>query len=601
MLAVDYGTTNTVAAIGDANGVRTLTVDGKTVLPSAVLLDVGFGHADRWLVGETAINMARRRMEWFESSPKRWIADGSLFLGDRDVPVMQAVAAVLRVVVDEAAQQQGRQPPAVFVVTHPASWPESRVAVLREAARVASAHRGGWPAAVALAEPVAAARRMVDVVGLPERARVVVLDMGGGTTDVAVIDLTPDPAGAAGGSTVVGRPTGIEDTGGEDFDLRLARRMTEEAGAPGLYDRLAESSNIDDRERAVDIRRTARLVKEQLSRQSTVPSSLPKAPPELPADTPVQISRDQLEELIRGGAGNEPGLADAVVLATDALADAPPGGPPLAGVYLVGGSSRIPLLGTLVQQHTSRPPITGGDPSTAVADGAALHALELRTPTPPPPPPPDRARVLRLAARTAVAAMLAAGALVGILTPGGNGCAVAAAGSECPSPTITNPVPSTASQGPDPTLAACPTADGVDCRERILARSHAAWPMLPDAGCTVRDSLYGPDRYAAECRTSTTTYLVFWRASGSIVEPLAGQMQMPTVDEFELSQGAAALGSQVKGTRPTGTGTRFTCAWEYRDFPVTMVLDGPNEDATLALCGTATFLDAAGLRSALDS
>jgi hypothetical protein len=151
----------------------------------------------------------------------------------------------------------------------------------------------------------------------------------------------------------------------------------------------------------------------------------------------------------------------------------------------------------------------------------------------------------------------------------------------------------------DPTLAVCPTAAEGDCSTKILAAAHAAWPMLPPAGCTVHDSLFGIDAYSVECRTSETTHLVFWRRSGSIVSSLAGQMMMPTTADFVLPGSSERLGSQVGGTRPTPSGNRYTCAWEYQDHPVTMVIDGPNDNATLALCSTATFLDAAGLRSAL--
>ena len=367
-LAVDFGTTNTVAAVGDANGVHTLTIDGKPIMPSAVLMANGRGNSRTWLVGEPAVNMARRRMEWFEPSPKRCIPDHTVFLGGQDVPVVEAVAAVLRVVVDEAALQHGAQPPAVFVVTHPANWAQPRIMVLLNAAKRATAHLRAWPDPLPLPEPEAAARRTLEITELPPQARIVVLDLGGGTVDVATVDRNGPQL------SVVGRPAGVDDAGGEDFDMRLAEWMTAEVGAPELYRRLAISADPEQRERAVDIRTHARAVKEQLSRQPYVPAQLPKSPPDLAENTPVQVSRPQLEELIKGGPGHRPGLTEAVGLVTDALKQAPPG-PPLAGVFLVGGSSRIPLLGTLLQQQTGRPPITRGDPSTAVADGAASYAL----------------------------------------------------------------------------------------------------------------------------------------------------------------------------------------------------------------------------------
>lgn len=353
VLAVDFGTTNTVAAVADASGVRVLTVNGRPVMASAVFL-----HDDGWFVGDTAIRMARHRLDRFEPCPKRAIPDGSLFLGGTDVPVGDAITEVFRPLVTEARAQHGGQPPDLFVVTHPATWTAGRIDILL---RAASAATRGWPRPQPLPEPVAAAQRVLHIENMPATARIVVLDLGGGTTDVTVVDRHGDRL------QVVGNPLGRDGLGGVDFDLRLARCMVAEVNAPGLYDRLAGSHDPELRERAVDIRDHARDVKEQLSQQAAVPAQLPKSPPELP----VHVNRPMLEQLIRG-TEQEPGLEQAVALVDDALRAAPPG-PPLAGVFLVGGSSRIPLLGALVTHRTGRVPIRHGDPTTAVAEGAARY------------------------------------------------------------------------------------------------------------------------------------------------------------------------------------------------------------------------------------
>lgn len=364
VLAIDFGTTNTVASVGDAHDVHTLTIDGTPVTPSAVLLMEGHGaEGSNWMVGNAALRFARRRLGWFERSPKRCIADRFLFLGGQDVPVTEAITALLSIITEEAARQHSGRPPMAFVVTHPATWAQSRIRVLQDAARAATAGMGGWPEPYPLTEPEAAAQRTLDIPGIPPQARLVVLDLGGGTVDVTVVDREDDNL------TIAGRPTGIDSLGGEDFDLRLARWMTAEVGAPELFDRLATSEDPDERERAVEIRSHACAVKEQLSRQPVVPAQLPKSPPELPENTPVQVTKPQLEELVRGGPDREPGLLEAVELVTAALQSAS-AGPPFVGVFLVGGSSRIPLLGALLTERIGKVPLTHGDPTTAVADGA---------------------------------------------------------------------------------------------------------------------------------------------------------------------------------------------------------------------------------------
>ena len=93
---------------------------------------------------------------------------------------------------------------------------------------------------------------------------------------------------------------------------------------------------------------------------------------------------------------------------------------------------------------------------------------------------------------------------------------------------------------------------------------------------------------------------VFWRReSGAIIPVLVEQMLRPDLNEFRVGNDPQKLGTQLGGSRPTESGERFTCVFEYTDYPVTMVLDGPNENATVALRETAAFLDSADMRSAM--
>jgi TIR domain/Hsp70 protein/WD domain, G-beta repeat len=362
VLAVDFGTTNTVAAVTKARGTEILMVDGRAVTPSAVFLNP---DGKTWVAGDSAMRASRRGPGWFEPDPKRWVPAGTLRLGGQDIPVGMAITAVLRLIVQEAAIQHDGRRPSVFVVTHPAHWDAARVGVLVAAAAEAAGH--DWPQPVALSEPVAAARAILDMFDVPQEARLVVLDLGGGTVDASVVDRFGDTL------TVVGRPWSRDDVGGDDYDVRLARWLVAEAGAPGLYDRLANSEDRRERELAADIRADARDAKEHLSRQRTVSVQLPRSPPDLPEITPVMITRSQLEALIRGAPGHDPGLAESVEMVSGVLDTAPPG-PPFAGVLLTGGGARIPMLGVLASERAGRPIFNVGSPVTAVAQGAAQFA-----------------------------------------------------------------------------------------------------------------------------------------------------------------------------------------------------------------------------------
>jgi molecular chaperone DnaK len=598
VFAVDFGTTNTVAAVGDVHGVRPLSLNGRISMPSAVMLQ---GHG-KWLVGDLAINAARRNLAWFEQAPKSRIRDGSVSLGGHSIPVVDAIAAVLRFVAGEAQKQHGARPPARYVVTHPAGWAGGRIELLLAAARKATDQ--AWPNPLPLEEPVAAAQGLIDIPDMPSPARIVVLDLGGGTVDVATVDREGPHL------VVAGSPDGIDEAGGEDFDLRLARFMADEAGEHGLFDKLRASDNPHDRELALDIRLLARSVKEQLSVDTLLPMEVPVPSRDgPPVGIPVQVSRHKLEELIQGGPDRPPGLTEAVGLVTKARQEAPPGGPPFTGVFLVGGSSRIPLLGRLLQRDIGMTPISRGDPGVAVAVGAAEWAGRSIENGPGPSggerPASDLFGRLRAVLRdqsprvlsAVIAALIAVGGVL-LLRP------------SPPSPTPTHPPPppttSVAPTANPPTtdgpqaagVKGCTTAAQADCAAAILATSRSVWPDMPPDGCRANESRYGVDLYSAECRTPTISYDVFWRKpTGSILTTLAGQMMTPTLNDFMLPDSPVKLGTQVGGVRVTASGPRFTCVWEYADYPVTLVLDGPNNDTTVALCGQKTFLDSAAMKS----
>ena len=379
--SIDFGTTNTVAAVADAHGLRSLEIEGSKSMPSAVLLfGERTGAGRRWKVGHDAIRGAFRNLEWFDATPKRSVADQTLFLGGKSVPVVEAITAIYRHMAEQASRQHHHQPPSAFVITHPAAWATSRIQTLQAAARAAVSELPGWPDPIPLPEPNAAAQCGFFLGAIPTESRLVVLDLGGGTIDVSVVDRHADTL------TPTGPALGLDALGGEDFDVRLARWMTAEVGAAGLYDRMATSRDIDERERAIRIRRQAQAIKEELTRRAVVPAQLPSCPPELPDGAHVQVNRPQFEDLIRGGHGGDPGLTEAVQLVDKALEQAGQG-PPLAGAFLVGGCSRIPLLGAFVTESIRKPPLTHGDPTTAVAEGAAAFGWEQASLPPPSPSP----------------------------------------------------------------------------------------------------------------------------------------------------------------------------------------------------------------------
>src|SRR6266540_6707632 len=134
-LGVDLGTSNTVAVLRGPDGrARSLLVDGSPLLPSAVYADPG----GSLLVGRDAIHSARLDPARFEPNPKRRIDDHTVLLGDRELPVVDLLAAVLGAVARLTVEAVGFLPPAVL--TYPAAWGQPRREKL-----LAAASRAGWP------------------------------------------------------------------------------------------------------------------------------------------------------------------------------------------------------------------------------------------------------------------------------------------------------------------------------------------------------------------------------------------------------------------------------------------------------------------------
>jgi actin-like ATPase involved in cell morphogenesis len=345
-LAIDFGTTYTSSAIVTAEGVEVLEVEGVRRLPSCVLLLDG-----ELVVGTAAEQQATMYPANSERCPKRALGvHPHLLLGGEPVRTVDAVAAVLRAVYDEALRRSNSQPPVEVRLTHPARWTQTRLDALREAAVVA-----GIGEVSLLPEPVAAALHYAaDNVRIGEH--VAVYDLGGGTYDTAVLRRTQD------GFQLVGPPGGDDRLGGEDFDHRLADLLRERLAAddPEVAAHIAESDDPTWRLAAAQLRNGARVAKEALSRQTTYRVQLPP-----PIDRELRITRPELEELIHDDVARTVAELQATI-ARAGLKDTD-----IAARYLTGGSSRIPLVSRMVHEAFADAPDTYDDPKVAVAIGAA--------------------------------------------------------------------------------------------------------------------------------------------------------------------------------------------------------------------------------------
>jgi Ethanolamine utilization protein EutJ (predicted chaperonin) len=347
--AVDLGTSNTVAVVDRGDGTpRPLLFDGNPLLPSAVFADAsGTVFVGRDAERHMATDAAR-----YEPNPKGHIDEGLILLGDREVPVVQLLAAILRRVAGEAAQT-GVLSGGTTVLTCPADWGPRRRAVLAEAAAVAGLGR-----VTLLDEPVAAATYCMRVLGsriAPGRA-VAVFDFGGGTLDVTVAVLD----GGAGLRVLA--TGGLDDLGGTDVDAALVGHLGQQIAArdPHLWRRLQQPRTGADFRDRMAFWSEVRAAKEMLSRAPSAPVHVPGE------DQATHLTREELDRV----AGP---LVDRAVDETRRVLQR--SGVPaeqLDAILLVGGSSRLPLVASRLHARFGLAPVVPEQPELPVAFGALL-------------------------------------------------------------------------------------------------------------------------------------------------------------------------------------------------------------------------------------
>ncbi|MEV8512210.1 Hsp70 family protein [Dactylosporangium sp. NPDC051484] len=352
--AVDLGTSNTVAVVDRGDGTpRPLLFDGSPLLPSAVFADAAGGL----LAGRDAERHMMTDAARYEPNPKGRVDDGVILLGDRELPVAELLAAVLRRAAAEAAQT-GVPVSGATVLTCPVDWGNTRRAVLLDAAA-----RAGLGRVTLVDEPVSAATYCVRALGgrlAPGRCAVV-FDFGGGTLDVTVVETPPGPPSAGLRVLATG---GLADLGGTDVDAALMGHLGHLVAAadPELWRRLAAPRTVAEFRDRRTFWSEVRQAKEMLSRSSSAPIHVPGS------DRATHLTRDELDRI----AGP---LVDRAVDETRRVLERSGVSPArLDAIVLVGGSSRLPLVASRLHTRFGIAPVVPEQPELPVAFGALLLA-----------------------------------------------------------------------------------------------------------------------------------------------------------------------------------------------------------------------------------
>ena len=355
---IDLGTTNSlVAAVKSGSAVCLTDEQGRATLPSVVR----YCEDARVEVGHDALKAQKIDPVNTISSAKRLIgrtladlkADNHYFpyrFGNNERLIelhtrqgnktpIDVSAEILRTLKTRAEERLGG-PLTSAVITVPAYFDDAQRQATKDAARLA-----GLNVLRLLNEPTAAAIAY----GLDNRAEgtFVVYDLGGGTFDVSVLQLTKGlfEVKATGGNSALG---------GDDFDHRLFCHLLEQNQLSQL--------NEQDSQLLLSLVRAA---KETLTTESsaTIQATLSDG-----RKVSSSITRQEFQNLTQHL------VAKTIEPVKQALKDAGVGKADIKGVIMVGGATRMPHVQQTVAMFFGQTPLNNLNPDQVVALGAAMQA-----------------------------------------------------------------------------------------------------------------------------------------------------------------------------------------------------------------------------------
>jgi molecular chaperone HscC len=346
ILGIDLGTTFSLAAVVQAGAPVILpNALGELLTPSAVSVS----EDATVLVGAPALARATTHPQATALAFKRDMGTARVFdlLGMKLTP--QELSAFVLGALKRDAEAELGMPVTEAVVTVPAYFDDHQRQATRAAAEIA-----GLKVERLLNEPTAAAIAY----GLHERhreLRAVVLDLGGGTFDVTVLEIME-------GVIEIQSSAGDSRLGGEDFTAVLAEWAA--AQIPGFDLGAAEPVG------RARLRAACEAAKRRLATAAEDRILLPQL--QLAGgglqDVEIPLPRAQAEQLWQGLLER---LRPPVLRA---LGDAKVSPRDVDEVLLVGGATRMPCMIRMVAQLFGRMPQRSLPPDEAVALGAALQA-----------------------------------------------------------------------------------------------------------------------------------------------------------------------------------------------------------------------------------
>ena len=372
IIGIDLGTTNSCVAVFEGNEpVVIANSEGKRTTPSVV----GFVDNGERKIGDPAKRQAitnpqktiysiKRFMgETYDQSAKeaqrvpfKVVNEGGyprVQIDDRKYTPQEISAMVLQKMKKTAEDYLGQEVTDA-VITVPAYFSDSQRQATKEAGTIAGLNVKrivNEPTAAALAYGVDKANKDM---------KIAVFDLGGGTFDISILEF-------GGGVFEVLSTNGDTHLGGDDFDQVIIDWLVNGFKADEGID-LSKDPMAMQR-----LKEAAEKAKIELSSSTSTEINLPYITAEggVPKHLVKTLTRSQFEQLAHNL------IQACLVPCQNAIRDAKLQTSDIDEVILVGGSSRIPAVQTLVKNYFGKEPSKGVNPDEVVAVGAAIQGAIL--------------------------------------------------------------------------------------------------------------------------------------------------------------------------------------------------------------------------------
>ena len=372
IIGIDLGTTNSCVAVMEGNQPTVIiNNEGQRTTPSVVAFTDG---------GERKIGSPAKRQAI--TNPKKTVYSIKRFMGENWQQTEKEISRVPYLVVNEGGYPRvdidGRkytpqeisamvlqkmkktaedylgQEVTDAVITVPAYFSDSQRQATKEAGQIAGLNVRrivNEPTAAALAYGVDKANKDM---------KIAVFDLGGGTFDISILEF-------GGGVFEVLSTNGDTHLGGDDFDQVIIDWLVQEF-------RNDEGADLKSDPMAMQrLKEAAEKAKIELSSSTSTEINLPYIMPVggIPKHLVKTLTRAKFEQLAHD-------LIQACLAPCQkAIADAKLSTSDIDEVILVGGSSRIPAVQTLVKNYFGKEPSKGVNPDEVVAVGASIQGAIL--------------------------------------------------------------------------------------------------------------------------------------------------------------------------------------------------------------------------------